>query len=155
MHTGLTYNIADGRLSGLVDGVRIDAHAGSGGRAGSKTPYAANYFLANNPLAPHVKAGGDIFGPLPQGRFRLQLHESRPNWIRLIADRSNIMLVRDGFAIHGRGAVGSHGCIVPDRFDVVRILCKILKQRHERGQEAPTLQVVAVGQDLDRKFNTA
>ena len=51
----LTHNIASARLTGLIDGVSISAYAGSGGRAGSKTPNALNWWLANNPLATHVR----------------------------------------------------------------------------------------------------
>ena len=47
--TDLLYNIVEELLTGRIDGVSITAHAGSGGRAGSKTPGAVNMFIAWNP----------------------------------------------------------------------------------------------------------
>ncbi|MFO1250125.1 MAG: hypothetical protein U1E77_03030 [Inhella sp.] len=155
----LTYNIQSGRLSGRVDGVAITASAGSGGRAGSKTAGALNYWLANNPFATHVKLNnklGSSGGPLPLGTYALALHESRPNWIRLNPTGKHFDLHgRAGFAIHGRGPRGSDGCIVPTDFTVVLALCKLVKARADSGKPAIQLHVVAEGSDLERWLGMA
>ena len=155
MHADLQYNLADGHLSGSIGGYKISARAGSGGRAGSKTPDALNWWLANNPFAVCVKlSSGNPGGPLPMGRYRLALHESRKNWIRLLPF-SQAMFGREGFAIHGRGLRGSDGCIVPSDFLVVLQICSALAQIERSGGPAPVLEVVAEGQDLARQINTA
>ena len=146
--TDLVYNIVEGLLSGRIDGVVITAGAGSGGRAGSKTRGAVSYFLANNPYMTGVKkSGARPGGPLPMVRYRLRIHESRENWIRLVpfADDSRAMKNRDGFAIHGRGKWGSDGCIVPTDFNVVLELHRLVSAREKAGKPAPTLAVVAIG----------
>lgn len=154
--TDLTFNIPTGRLSGAVDGYRVDTLAGSGGRAGSKIPGAENWHLSNNPLATHVggpnSRGTHAFGPIPIGDYVLRVHETRQNWVRLLPGRGNSMHGRTGFAIHGRGEVGSHGCLVLSDFGVLLQLIQVLKARESRGGAPPTLEVVAVGTDLDRKF---
>jgi hypothetical protein len=150
--TDLTYNIVEERLTGVIDGVAITAHAGSGGRAGSKAKDAVNIFLANNPYATGVKKRGDrAGGPLPLARYVLRTHEAKNNWIRLLpieADKSRLG-DRDGFAIHGRGPRGSDGCIVPTDFSVVQLLHSLVKAREDANKPAPTLAVIAVG-DLQR-----
>lgn len=155
----LTYNLVDERLRGTIDGVRIDVQAGSGGRAGSRVEGAVNWHLQNNPLATHVggakSKGTHLFGPIPTGRYTLRVHESRANWIRLIPDQENVMFSRDGFAIHGRGQVGSHGCIVPSDFSVIARLIAIMKTRASRSAPPLRLAVVAIGSDVDKKFKTA
>ena len=62
---------------------------------------------------------------------------------------------RTGMLIHGRGPRGSDGCIVPTDFAVVRLLCSLVKSRRERGEPDLVLQVIALGQDLDRQNQTA
>jgi hypothetical protein len=152
----LRYNIASGELTGWVAGRRIQAQAGSGGRAGSKTAGSLNWWLANNPFAVSVKkTAHNPGGPLPLGRYRLVLHESRPNWIRLLPLPGHSMHRRDGFAIHGRGARGSDGCIVPTDFAVALELCTALRDLARAQREAPVLEVFAEGQDLDRQIRTA
>ena len=154
----LTYNIVSERLTGVIDSKRIDVSAGSGGRAGSKVDGAVNWRLQNNPLATHVggkrSAGTHNFGPIPMGRYTLQPHETRTNWIRLLPDKKNVMHERAGFAIHGQGQTGSHGCIVPSDFNVILQLMAVLKTRAARGASLPTLDVVAIGSDPDLKFRT-
>lgn len=142
----LIYNIAEQTLSGEIDGVFISARAGSGGRAGSKTPNALNNWLANNPFATRVKKT-DRYpgGPLPMGTYRVVLHEVRKNWLRLEPLDSTPMFTRDGMAIHGRGSRGSDGCIVPTDFNVVLQLCKLVKARQDAGGEAVLLEAVAIG----------
>lgn len=151
----LTYNIASGILSGSVDGHSISASAGSGGRAGTKTAGALEWWLANNPFATSVKLPGDKShsgGPLPIGLYRLALHETTKNWLRLIPENPMQMQNRDGMAIHGRGKRGSDGCIVPTDFKVVTQLCMLVKKRKEAGGRAVRLKVLAQGQDLDRQI---
>lgn len=154
----LTYNIASYLLTGTVDGTSINAYAGSGGRAGTKTPGALNWWLANNPFATSVKlnaAHTNVGGPLPMGTYTLALHESRPDWIRLQPTDASRMMGRSGFAIHGRGARGSDGCIVPTDFANVQLLCKLVRARQEAKKPPVSLQVVAIGDDLDRQLRTA
>ena len=149
MDTDLTYNIVEQRLTGAIDGTSISAYVVSGGRAGSKTAGAVNPFLANNPYATGVKLSKKTpGGPLVMGRYHLRTHESRPDWIRLVPFAENHMRGRDGFAIHGRGRRGSDGCLVPTDFTMVQLLHKLVKAREARGDPAPTLSVVAIG-DLD------
>ena len=147
--TDLIYNLVEERLSGSIDGTVIQAHAVSGGRAGSKQVGVLNPFLANNPYATHVKkTSQNPGGPLIMGKYNLKTHESKPNWIRLIPLATNDMRNRAGFAIHGRGAWGSDGCIVPTDFHVVQTLCSLVKVREKAGKAAPTLAVISLG-DLD------
>jgi hypothetical protein len=154
----LRYNIASGLLEGVVDGVRIHGQAGSGGRAGSKSEGALNWWLANNPFATRVKLSADhsnIGGPLPMGSYRLNLHESRSNWIRLTPLADTLMHGRDGFAIHGRGKRGSDGCIVPTDFNLVLKLCQLVGRRERAKRPAVVVDVYAEGQHLDRQLRTA
>lgn len=155
MLVDLTYNIAESRLTGKVAGENISAYAGSGGRAGSKTPGAVNSWLANNPFATKVKLPKDKShpgGPLPMGQYRVVLHPEKLNWLRLIPVDESQMHGRSGMAIHGRGARGSDGCIVPSDFNVVLRLCLLVKKHKEETRSDPLLEVIAVG-DLDRFFS--
>ena len=148
--TDLVYNIVEESLTGKIDGTAISARAVSGGRAGSKTPGAVEFLLANNPYATGVKKGKTAGGPIPLATYLLKTHESKPNWIRLLpADGKTSVKGRDGFAIHGRGKRGSDGCIVPTDFHLVQLLYGLVKDRETAGNTAPTLAVVATG-DLDR-----
>ncbi|MGE0797086.1 MAG: hypothetical protein AB7G13_24770 [Lautropia sp.] len=154
----LTYNIASGLLSGRVDQLTVRVQAGSGGRAGSKTPGALNWWLANNPLATRVKMADDKSrpgGPLPMGRYRVVPHESRSNWLRLLPESPESMHGRTGMAIHGRGPRGSDGCIVPTDFTVVQQLYRVLVKRKAEQRPDAVLEVVAIGTDLDRQARTA
>jgi hypothetical protein len=154
----LTYNIATKHLSGAIDGVSISASAGAGGRAQSKTAGALDRWLANNPFATAVKLPADKShpgGPLPMGKYRIVLHESRTNWLRLLPLDPTRMLGRDNMAIHGSGPRGSDGCIVPTDFAVVKLLVKLVAERKERNAPDVTLEVVAVGQELDKQVRTA
>jgi hypothetical protein len=150
--TDLVYNIVEELLNGRLDGVSITAHAGSGGRAGSKTKGVANIFLAGNPYATGVKkTDKNPGGPIPMARYTLRTHEKKNNWIRLLpfSEDAKLLGSRDGFAIHGRGKRGSDGCIVPTDFNIVQLLYKLVEAREKAGKAAPTLAVVAVG-DLGR-----
>lgn len=146
--TDLLYNIVEQTLVGSIDGVYINSQAGSGGRAGSKTNGAVNLFLANNPFATSVKkTKSHPGGPIPRARYKLTTHESRKLWIRLtpLAEDGKLLGNRDGFAIHGRGARGSDGCLVPTDFTVVELIHRLVKARETAGKEPPTLEVVSVG----------
>ncbi len=151
----LTFNIVEGRLNGLIDGVFINSVAHSGGRGGSKTPGVQAYFLDNNPFATGVKLKkGDkasIGGTLPMGSYTLSIHETRPNMIRL-TPVSTGATNRDGLLIHGRGKRGSDGCIVPSDFHVVLKLCELVKARQLHAQPPIVLDVIAVGSNVDRKL---
>ncbi|SAK50813.1 hypothetical protein [Caballeronia ptereochthonis] len=154
--TDLTYNIETGILSGRIGGHPIRASAGSGGRAGSKVAGAVNPLLANNALATRIGGPGSrVFGPLPQGIYRLRLHEHKQNWIRLIPAAGTEMFDRNGFAIHGRGQVGSHGCIVPWDFQVMLRLCKLLKENEAAHRPDVTLKVFAQGTEIGKQLYTA
>jgi hypothetical protein len=143
----LQYNIESRILQGKIGETEIYAIAGSGGRAGSKTRNAVNYSLANNSFATHIggakSKGTHFYGPIPRGLYVLKIHESKPNWIRLVPDKLNYMHGRDGFAIHGRGATGSHGCIVPLEQGVIQAIVKALKKIADKDI---TLEVVSIGQ---------
>lgn len=157
----LMYNIESRLLTGKIGTTHISAYAGSGGRAGSKVNGAENWWLANNSLATHIggvkSKGTHTFGPIPRGLYTLRLHESKKkrNWIRLIPDKANVMYDRSGFAIHGRGTNGSHGCLVPTDFNVVLHLCKLVKENDEAGKAPISLEVVSVGTDIGKQRYTA
>lgn len=154
----LTYNISEQVLSGTIDGEHIVAHAGSGGRAGTKSKDGLNWWLANNPLATHVQLPANHShpgGPLPMGVYRVVSHEKHKNWLRLIPLDPSRMHGRSGMAIHGRGPRGSDGCIVPTDFSIVVRLCALVAKRAKSGGRDVRLQVVAIGQDLDRQNRTA
>jgi len=153
--TDLVYNIVEAHLVGSIDGAYINARAGSGGRAGSKTPGAVNQNLANNPFGTRVKlTEANPGGALQMGFYTLRTHESRENWIRLNPSPGTNMHGRAGMAIHGRGKRGSDGCIVPTDFNIVLQLHRLCKAREKAGHPAPTLEVVAVG-NLDQFTNRA
>lgn len=156
MTSDLTYNIASHKLTGRIGTRFFDASAGSGGRAGSTTKGAVNPFLANNPLAYCVKSPKTgQFGPLPLGLYSMKSHESHKGWIRLIPNSSNQMCGRDGFAIHGHGRIGSHGCIVPESALVLNELLQAVAGVEKAKGTPPTLEVVAIGSDLDRQNRMA
>jgi hypothetical protein len=151
----LTYNIVDQHLRGNFGGTSISCEAGSGGRAGTKTKNATNWRLQNNALATHVHDGAHDYGPLPQGKYHMRPHESDEHMVRLDPFPSNIMRGRKGFLIHGRGKIGSHGCIVPYDFANVLKICRAVQSYQHSHKKNPVLQVIAVGTDVDRKFLTA
>jgi len=151
----LTYNIAEETLTGNIAGTVVNCLAGSGGRAGSKVPGAVNWYLQNNALATSVhKEGTHIFGPLPQGSYYMRPHESDKNMVRLDPFSSNYMYGRSGFLIHGRGKIGSHGCIVPYDFSNVLKIRAAVEAYLKLNKSKPVLNVIAVGCDLDMKSST-
>lgn len=147
----IIFNIASGKLTGIVGDYTFEINAFSGGRGGSKTKGAIHPAIVNNPLLTHMKLQGhgdfDFAGALPMGLYTLKNHESKPNWIRLVPNKENYMSNRDGFAIHGRGPRGSDGCIVPNDFSIVNKLYNLTKKYSDAGREI-TLEVKAVG-DID------
>ena len=155
----LTYNIESRLLTSKIENAHISAYAGSGGRAGSKVRGAENWWLANNSLATHIggakSTGTHFFGPIPRGLYTLRLHESETNWIRLLPDKGNVMYGRSAFLIHGRGKTGSHGCLVPTDFNVVKHLCKLVTEREKAGKPLVSLEVVSIGTDIGKQHYTA
>lgn len=155
----LVFNLVETTLRGTIDGQRIEARAGSGGRAGSTTPGAASYALANNPLATHIggaqSAGTHNYGPIPQGRYTLWPHETNLHKIRLQPSAGTPTNGRDALEIHKPGPIGSHGCIVPSDGHVVDAIARLVRKRTENEEMPVLLQVIAVGFDPDRKFRTA
>ena len=148
--TDLVFNIVEQTLTGKIGETTINAHAVSGGRAGSKKEGVVNSFLANNPYATGVKKKSDRpGGAIPLRKFELKTHESKKNWIRLIPLKGEDLGGRSGFAIHGRGQRGSDGCIVPTDFHNVTLIYSLVMARQQAGERAPTLAVVAIG-DLSR-----
>ncbi len=151
----LKYNIAEERLYGLVGGTSISCAAGSGGRAGTKTAGAGNWWLQNNVFATHVHNGEHNYGPLPMGSYFMYPHEKTKNMVRLEPFKTNRMFGRTGFLIHGRGKIGSHGCIVPYDFqEVVKVSAAIAHHIKKTGSR-PVLEVIAVGSNLTDKLYTA
>ena len=165
----LVFNIAEERLFGSVDGVKIDAHAVAGGRAGSKFAGAQNSFLRNNPMATHVKAPdhpykgplaiGKHGGPLPIGKYTLGLSPkpNHPGWVKLNPENKAILRNRtDNFYIHPTGGpAGSEGCIGLNDRHVISTLLRLVKQRIDHKKAPPLLQVLAIGSDLDAKNRSA
>ncbi len=142
MSAHLKYNIAEAMLYGKIENLEIREFAGSGGRSMTKTRGAENWLLENNWEMTFVKKTKDHpGGPLPRGRYKMVIHESRANWIRLIPLAGTYMGGRDGMAIHGRGPRGSDGCIVPLDFNVVLKLVQKLKEIDYN----PILEVIVEG----------
>ena len=141
----LKYNIESRILKGTLGKIGIHATALSGGRAGS-TMVSANPNLANNSFATHIggikSEGTHNYGPIPRGIYKMVIHEKKDTWIRLVPASSNNMHGRDGFAIHGRGETGSHGCIVLGDRNIIKTICEAVKNTHNRTY---TLEVVSVG----------
>ncbi|MBP7167199.1 MAG: hypothetical protein KBB64_06040 [Bacteroidia bacterium] len=152
--TDLTYNIATLRLYGVIDGKTIDVLAHSGGRGGTKTPGAKNFIIANNPFLTHhglnekLKNKGAVGGPLPMGTYTMTLHREK-NKIRLNPTANVNMHGRSGgFLIHGRGPRGSDGCIVPEDFEIVKMIYNEVEKRIKDGISPMTIRILAIG-DID------
>jgi hypothetical protein len=138
----LLYFIYDQILVGQVNGLHFQLHAVAGGRAGSIYPKVVNKAVANNPYRTgqqENKPPGTVGGPLPCGKYTLQVDRERKNWINLVPDKDNWMAGRAGFAIHGHGPIGSQGCIVPDLFSDLQSLVSNV----QRSPTPVTLTVVA------------
>jgi hypothetical protein len=155
----LTFNIAElwlfGSITYKAKKHSFDARSYSGGRGGSTTPGAIDPRLANNPFATHVKGQEanklitKVGGPIPIGVYSLKT-STTTNRIDLTPANGTWVSGRTGFQIHGTGPKGSIGCIVPSDFHVVTRLYGLLEDIEEHNLPAPTLQVIAVGADMDR-----
>ena len=158
--TELEYNVASMRLKGNIDGFAIDTIAYSGGRGGTKTAGAANERIINNPFLSSLKytkgVKDSIGGPLPSGLYKLMLH-SKANEVKLIPVNVTNTHGRGEFLIHGRGKIGSHGCIVPQNFTIVQKIYNSVKERQSKNKAPLMIRVYATG-DLDyylRKIHSA
>jgi len=156
----LEYNVASMRLKGNIDGFLIDTLAYSGGRGGTKTAGAANERIINNPLLSSLKytkgVKGSIGGPLPSGLYKLMLH-SKVNEVKLIPVSVVNNYGRGEFLIHGRGKIGSQGCIVPQNFNIVQKIYNSVKERQGKNKTPIMIRVYATG-DIDyylRKIHSA
>jgi hypothetical protein len=111
----LTYSIFEGRLTGFLNGELIQIHAVSGGGSGAWGGPTADR-LSNNPYLTHVKQKLGITrgGAIPVGTYTIQMPflvgEHCRAYLRPDKPLPN---QRGGFLIHGRGVLGSDGCIVP------------------------------------------
>ncbi len=116
----LTYYIFEGVLVGQA-GKRhfhISAHSGGGGGSKVNKPDFGGVF---HPYSTGNKTVGEGAahkhgGAIPPGRYIIHKPAQHPQ-LKLSAylepDKSNDMMNRDRFYIHGRGTHGSDGCIVP------------------------------------------
>ena len=157
----LIFNITEGSLTGSLDGEYFNSRACSGGRGGSKEKNAEIYFLKNNPFSATVKGPDDlkkhpkdarVGGTLPLGFYSLHTH-SKKDLIRVNPLPGTGTHGRNAFLIHGRGRRGSDGCIVPADFHLVqRLYAVLLKREKKSAVDAPVLEVVAIGADVDRKL---
>jgi hypothetical protein len=119
----LTYYLFEGVLVGTAGGKMFHIFAVSGGGGGSTSTKKGwiDDNLVNNPDATSVKTqdgkgGHHHGGPIPVGSYTIAKPGHHPHLgysARLIADKGNHMMGRDGFFIHGRGPHGSDGCMVP------------------------------------------
>lgn len=156
----LTFNIESGRLSGEIEGVKINTFAASGGRGGTKTKDAEIPMLVNNVFYTKVKRENNksktVGGSIPLGEYVLGLRKDpktgkvTKNWVRLNPrNAAQVQYMqfqgRDGMAIHGRGPRGSDGCIVPLDTSVVPKIFSIVEELETSGKPLPTLKVIAVG----------
>jgi hypothetical protein len=98
--------------------------------------------------------GTHIFGPLPVGDYNLSVRDGRKNWIDLAPLAGTNTFGRSGFAIHGRGMIGSHGCIVVNDFSQLMRIYDRVVQRQMAKANPYRLRVIAMGQDLARRFHT-
>lgn len=125
----LTYDIAQENLRGEVGGTTINLRAVSGGGRGSTvnpsgTPGQVGVASWDTKRKAKGKSRG---GPLPPGMYIVQKPAKHPHLGRsafLVQTLTAILHVdpvsaalsvtdRSGFFIHGRGKLGSDGCIVP------------------------------------------
>jgi len=119
----LTYYIFEGVLVGVVNGtfIHIFAHSGGGGgstnAAGPSEPDAVNNVYRTGQLTRTDR--GIRGGPIPTGKYTIRrpsrwhggraarLEPADPIGFQKTTGRSG------GFLIHGRGPLGSDGCLVP------------------------------------------
>lgn len=119
----LTYSIAREWLQGSVGSENFSIHAWSGGRRGTKTSGADEHSYASYNVF-RKEQGGVSGGPLPPGLYLCSYATDGPGGqtIRLEPTVTALFQMdaqlnvrtynRSGMYIHGRGPIGSQGCIV-------------------------------------------
>lgn len=124
----LYYSIAQQRLSGEIGGTRVDLYAVSGGGRGRTkgTPESSLASFSHQRKTAKTARGG----PLPPGFYIVHkpghhprlglsayLEQTLASLLQAdpLAPNRYYVTDRGGFFIHGRGAHGSDGCIVPMR----------------------------------------
>ena len=130
----LEYYIIEQTLRGTVGGKPIHFFALSGGGGGRRgAPFPTD--IVNNPYfegqqLKDLKGGMHVYGgPIPPGWY-LILHSNPRDTakhgpcVRLNPMKGTRVMGRGGFLIHGRGRLGSEGCIVPmiDREELKRFV---------------------------------
>lgn len=131
----LRYDAAGEFLSGQFPGslpIRMRAVSG-GGRGSISSDVAENTLRSRQATTPMIKNGADQRtqrgGTLPPGLYRCVYVATHPRFgecIRLLRDAAHLHVIHSPFAsapiphgrgndffIHGRGHLGSDGCIVP------------------------------------------
>ena len=119
MSAEFTYHIFEGLLIGYAGTHHFSISARSGGAGGSTK--LDTTLDANNPYSTCVaKEAGVRGGPLPVGRYHIGRPFRHPHLgpcAHLDPEPGTRLCGRSGFFIHGRGPMGSDGCIVPlERF---------------------------------------
>jgi len=114
----LTFYIFEGLLVGRVAGRKVVINCLSGGGGGTISKRGPDEpENVNNPYQTSRKAthGNRRGGPLPVGPYYIQPPERWGNGLaaRLRPYHPSSLGERSGFLIHGRGRLGSDGCIVP------------------------------------------
>lgn len=121
----LVYLIGEERLYGKVGGEQLSLRAYSGGARGSRVAARPENSAASFDVRKGVEGHGpgERGGPLPPGHYLAHATEQhhtlgRANWLESVTAHLKYQ-TRDysrgpGFYIHGRGPLGSDGCIVPD-----------------------------------------
>ncbi len=154
----LRYNVVSGRLRGQIGDVKIDEQATSGGRSGSTKSGVVNILLADNPLATHIggqaSRGTHLYGPIPLGMYAVKGHSGIYK-TRLVPKTATNMYGRSAFLIHGRGKIGSHGCIVTTRPGAAKEIADLVRAHEETKGPEITLEVLAIGTDIGWQLNLA
>ena len=130
----LIYDVAAGLLSGVIGARSFRIRAVSGGARGSTVKgVAESSFKSRLATTPEVKAKSGKYvqrgGPLPPGTYSCTYRKHHPRFhecVQLHRDAHHLHHIHSAFAsrpiphhraddffIHGRGTLGSDGCIVP------------------------------------------
>jgi hypothetical protein len=138
----LTYDAPSQMLSGSIGALRFHMKAYSGGGRGSVNPKHWDRSLTSY-LANTKKMGSQRGGTLPAGHYLCHHLTNHPTfhdcvWLERCADATVISSpfsahpiphYRDNdFFIHGRGELGSDGCIVPENMALRLALNRAIKQ---------------------------
>ena len=119
----LTYSIAREWLQGSVGSESFSTRAWSGGRRGSTTPGAAQHSFDSYNVF-RKEQNGVNGGPLPPGLYichyatdgpggeSIRLDQTVASLFQIDAQAHVRFYERSGMYIHGRGPIGSQGCIV-------------------------------------------